>query len=127
MYWRGKGGLRPFQVEKHMCMLQHTRCCYGEITGSKKMKKGVTKLLVNCSRMAQSDGVVRVNQFLVRFLPLRVAYAERLGSSAQWVMVVGVCVRAIHLRRWSQPCRRRGRKTLYTHADAIGHRGRKKR
>lgn len=45
--------------------------------------------------MAQSDGVVRVNQFFVRFLPLRVAYAERLGSSAQWVMVmvvvVGVC------------------------------------
>lgn len=29
----------------------------------RKRKKGVTKLLVNCSRMAQSDGVVRVNQF----------------------------------------------------------------
>lgn len=61
----------------------------------RKRKKGVTKLLVNCSRMAQSDGVVRVNQFFVRFLPLRVAYAERLGSSAQWMMVmvvvVGVC------------------------------------
>lgn len=39
MYWRGKGGLRPFQVEKHMCMLQHTRCCYGEITGSKKKEE----------------------------------------------------------------------------------------
>lgn len=61
----------------------------------RKRRKGVTKLLVNCSRMAQSDGVVRVNQFFVRFLPLRVAYAERLGSSAQWMMVmvvvVGVC------------------------------------
>lgn len=35
----GGGGLRPFQVEKHMCMLQHARCCYGEITGSKKKEE----------------------------------------------------------------------------------------
>lgn len=31
----GGRGAPPFQVENQMCMLQHTRCCYGEITGSK--------------------------------------------------------------------------------------------
>lgn len=95
----------------------------------RKRKKGVTKLLVNCSRMAQSDGVVRVNQFFVRFLPLRVAYAERLGSSAQWMMVmvvVGVC-QGYSLAQMEPAVQTERRKTLYTHADAIGHRGRKKK
>lgn len=90
----------------------------------RKRKKGVTKLLVNCSRMAQSDGAVRVNQFFVRFLPLRVAYAERLGSSAQWVMVVGVC-QGYSLAQMEPAVQTERKEMRYTHADAIGHRGRK--